>query len=45
MVGRTTLLEQHRNVFLEFALVAFDGEMVKVNRELAYRPVPNIIVC
>ena len=43
MVGRTTLLEQQCNVFLEFALIAFDGEMVmrltfdQIDRQLALR--------
>ena len=43
MVGRTTLLEQQCNVFLEFALIAFDAEMVmrltfdQIDRQLALR--------
>ena len=43
MVGRSTLLEQQRNVFLEFALTAFDGEMVmrltfdQIDRQFALR--------
>ena len=43
MVGRSTLLEQQRNVFLEFALIAFDGEMVmrltfdQIDRQFALR--------
>ena len=42
-MGRSTRNEQQRNIFLEFALIAFDGEMVmrltfdQIDRQLALR--------